>query len=104
VLIPFGGGITKVEMMVYYDRRAAAVPILAGGESAPLLYPNPVRRGSPLMLQSAAPRNARYEIFDLLGERVGSSLETPDSPGLYLARILGPLGELVATERLVVIP
>lgn len=102
--IPFGRGISNVLMTVYYDRRAAGTPMpaLAEQRSEPLLYPNPVRRGSRLMLGSAVPDNARYEIFNLLGERVGSSVETPQASGLYIARIFGSRGELLATEKLVV--
>ncbi len=50
------------------------------------------------------PDAARYEIVNLLGERVGSSLESPELPGQYMVRIFGRRGEILATERIIVLP
>lgn len=104
VLIPFGDAIRAVLMTVYYDRRTARapMPVLAERRSEPLLSPNPASRGSALALRTPMPEATHFEIFNLLGENVGSALQAPQTPGLYLVRLLGRHDELLATEKLVV--
>lgn len=106
-------GVTQLKMTVYYSLAHYNSGVDEPQEmTASLgLYPNPVRAGTRMNIAGSQTARARVTLHDALGkslEMTGDAISgylVPDvAPGLYVVTMVGPHGEIVGREKIVVSP
>ena len=118
VVIP-NSFLNHIRMVVHYDASRIPRVTLNVRENRSLetlrLYPNPARSGQSIMLRSELPAGATLSVSDLMGSHIGerriaeqgaaARLDLNGVPaGTYFVTVHGRNGELVARERIVVLP